>query len=89
LSPYLFCIALIPLTHELNRYKCGTERKISHLPYMDDRKLRGSSEEELRNVIRISKTINNNIKRSLSRKMCSSFKGGKFHRKKHIGNSGE
>jgi len=29
---------------------------------MDDRKLRGSSEEELRNVIRIVKTINNNIK---------------------------
>ena len=36
LSPLLFCIALIPLTNELNRADCGfqvhgTERKISHL----------------------------------------------------------
>jgi hypothetical protein len=41
LSPLLFCIALIPLTNELNRSKCGyqvygTERKINHLLYMDD-----------------------------------------------------
>jgi hypothetical protein len=33
--PLLFCIVLIPLTHELSRPKCwyheyGTERKISH-----------------------------------------------------------
>jgi hypothetical protein len=38
LSPLLFCIALIPLTNELNRADCGyqihgTERKISHLLY--------------------------------------------------------
>ena len=44
LSPLLFCIALIPLTNELNRADCGyqihgTERKISHLLYMDDLKL--------------------------------------------------
>jgi hypothetical protein len=36
LLPLLFCIALIPLTNELNRSKCGyqvygTERKINHL----------------------------------------------------------
>jgi hypothetical protein len=54
LSPLLFCISLIPLTHELNRSKCGyqvygTERKINHLLYMDDLKLIGRSEEELRN----------------------------------------
>ena len=46
LSPLLFCIALIPLTNELNRADCGyqvqeTERKISHLLYMDDLKLLG------------------------------------------------
>jgi hypothetical protein len=54
LSPLLFCIALIPLTNELNRSKCGyqvyrTERKTNHLLYMDDLKLIGRSEEELRN----------------------------------------
>jgi hypothetical protein len=54
LSPLLFCIALIPLNHELNRSNCGyqvygTERKINHLLYMDDLKLTGRSEEEIRN----------------------------------------
>jgi hypothetical protein len=46
LSQLLFCIALIPLTNELNRADCGypvhgTERKISRLLYMDDLKLLG------------------------------------------------
>jgi hypothetical protein len=58
LSPLLFCIALIPLTNELNRSKCGyqvygTERKINHLIYMDDLKLIGRSEEELRNETKL------------------------------------
>ena len=49
LSPLLFCITLIPLTNELNRADCGyqvhgTERKISHLLYMDDLKLLGRNE---------------------------------------------
>ena len=53
LSPLLFCIALIPLTNELNRADCGyqvhgTERKISHLLYMDDLKLLARNENELR-----------------------------------------
>jgi hypothetical protein len=46
LSPLLSCTALIPLTIELNRSKCGyqvygTERKINHLLYTDDLKLIG------------------------------------------------
>ena len=54
LSPLLFCIALIPLTNELNRADCGyqvhgTERKISHLLYMDDLKLLGRNENYLVN----------------------------------------
>jgi hypothetical protein len=53
----LFCIALIPLTHELNRSKCEhqvyeTERKISHLLHIDDLKLRRRREEELRYAIK-------------------------------------
>ena len=44
LSPLLLCIELTPLTNELNRVEYdyqvhGTERKISHLLYMDDLKL--------------------------------------------------
>jgi len=49
-----FCIALIPLTNELNRadfgYQVhGTERKISHLLYMDYLKLLGRNENDLKN----------------------------------------
>jgi hypothetical protein len=66
LSPLLFCIALIPLTRELNRSKCGyqvhgTERKINHLLYIDDMKRIGRSEEELGNVIKIVKTFSDDI----------------------------
>jgi hypothetical protein len=54
MPPLLFCIALIHLTKELNRSLCGyqvygTARKINHLLYMDDLKLIGRNEEELRN----------------------------------------
>jgi hypothetical protein len=60
LSPLLSCIALIPLTNELNRSKCGyqvylTEWTINHLLYTDDLKLMGRSEEELKNEIKIVK----------------------------------
>ena len=48
LSPLLFCVALIPLTYELNRadygyQEHGAERNVSHLLYMDDLKLLGRS----------------------------------------------
>jgi hypothetical protein len=62
LSPLLFCIAPIPLTHELNRAGCGyqvhgAERKISHLLYMDDLKLLSRSEEDVEKDIKIVKAI--------------------------------
>jgi hypothetical protein len=41
----------------------GAERKINHLLYMDDLKLIGRSEEELRNEIKIVKTFSDDIKR--------------------------
>jgi len=58
LSPLLFCTALIPLTNGLNRADCGcqvhvTERKISHLLYMDDLKLLGRNANGLKNKIKI------------------------------------
>ena len=62
LSPLLFCIVLIPLTNELNRVDCGyqvhgTERKISHLLYMDDLKLLGRNENELKNEMKLCKQL--------------------------------
>ena len=52
LSPLLYCIALVVLTDELNRADCvyqvhKTERKISHLLYMNDLKLLVRDEDEL------------------------------------------
>jgi len=66
LSPLIFCIALIPLTNELNRADCGyqvhgTERKISRLLYMDDLKLLGRNENDLKNEIKIVQTISKSI----------------------------
>jgi len=66
LSPLLFSIALIPLTNELNRAECGsqvhgTERKISHLLYMDDLRLLGRNENHLKNEMKIVQTISKYI----------------------------
>ena len=79
LSPLLFCIALIPLTNELNRADCGyqvhgTDRKISHLLYMDDLKLLGRNEIELNNEMKIVQTISNIYKYEFwFRKMCKNM----------------
>ena len=68
LLPLLFCIALIPLTNELNRADCGyevhgIERKIHvcHLLYMDDLKLLGRNENDLKNEIKIVHTISKDL----------------------------
>jgi hypothetical protein len=62
LLPLLLCTALIPLTNKLNRadydYQVhGTERKISHLLYMDDMKLLGRNENDLQNEIKFVQAI--------------------------------
>jgi hypothetical protein len=66
LSPLLFSTALIPLTNELKRTDCGyqvhgTERKICYLLYMDDLKLLGRNENDLKNEIKIVQTISKDI----------------------------
>jgi hypothetical protein len=96
LSPLLFCIALIPITNELNRSNCGyriygTERKISHLLYIDDLKLIERSEELLTNEIQIVKTLSNDIKMKFRWEKCARIclKRGKVYRKQHMGNTME
>jgi hypothetical protein len=96
LSPLLFCIALIPITHELNRSNCGyqihgTERKVSHLLYMDDLKLIGKSEEELTDEIQIVKTLSTDIKIKLGWEKCARIclKTARFIGNKHMGNTME
>jgi len=66
LSPLLFCRALAALTHELNKADCGyqvhkTERKISHLLYINDLKFLVRYEDKMENEIKIVKAIDIDI----------------------------
>jgi hypothetical protein len=58
---------------------------------LDDLKLIGRSERELRNEIRIVKTISNDMKRGTGLEKCArvSLECGKVHRKQRIGNTVE
>jgi len=63
----IFCTALITLTNELNRadfrYQVhGTGRKISHLLYMDDLKLLGRKENDLKNEMKTLQTTKQRYK---------------------------
>ena len=55
LSPLLFVIALIPLTHILKAtkhcYSFANKEKINHLLYMDDLKLYAKTKEELDSLV--------------------------------------
>jgi hypothetical protein len=89
-SPLLFCITLIPLTHELNRADCGyqvhgAERKINDLLYRDDLKLLSRSEEELKNKIHIVKATSKDINMNFgfeNAKIC--LKRGRVQKKTYI-----
>jgi len=96
LSPLLFCIALIPLTNELNRadygYQVhGTERKISQLLYMDDLKLLGRNENDLKNEMKIVQTISKDIdmKFGLEKYAKVCLKRGSVQSKMHVGSTFE
>jgi hypothetical protein len=73
LSPLLFCI---PLTTELNRADCGyqvhgTERKRSHLLYMDDPQLLNRNENDLQNEIKIVQGIRKDINTNFGLEKCA------------------
>jgi len=96
LSPLLFCMALIPVTNELNRADCGyqvhgTERKISHLLYIDDLKLLRRNENDLKNKIKIVQTISKDIHMNFGLEKCARIclKRGRVQSKMRIGNAFE
>ena len=98
LSPLLFCIALVPLTNKLYRADCGyqvhgTERKISHLLYMDDLKLLGTSrnENDLKNEMKIGQTISKDINMKFGLEKCARIclKRGSVQSKMHVGSTFE
>ena len=93
---YIFCIALIPLTNELNRADCGyqvhgTERKINHLLYTDDLKLLGRNGNDLKNEIKIVHTISKYLNMNFGFEKCARIclKRGRVQSKMHIGNTFE
>ena len=55
LSPLLFVMCMIPLTHFLRksktRYTFGGGEKINHLLFMDDSELSGKSENEIKRLV--------------------------------------
>jgi len=96
LSPLLICIALIPFTNELNRADCGyqvhgTERKISHLLYMDELKLLGKNENDLKNEIKIVQTISKYMNMNFGLEKCARIciKSGWVQSKMHTGSTFE
>jgi len=96
LSPLLVYIAHIPLTKEQNRadfgYQVhGTERKIIHLLSMEDMKLLGRNEFDVKNGITIVKTISKYINMNFLLEKCGSIclKGDSVQNNMHIGSTFE
>ena len=94
LLPLFFCIALIPLINELNRADCGyqihgTERKISHLLYMNDLKLLGRNENELKNEMKIVQTVSKDMNMNFGLEKCARIclKRGSGQSKLHVGST--
>jgi hypothetical protein len=92
----MLCIALIPLTNELNRADCGyqvhgNEMKISHLLYMDGLKLVGRNENNLKSEIKIVQIINKDINMNFGLEKCARkcLKRGRVQSKMHIGSTFE
>jgi hypothetical protein len=95
LSPLFFSIATIQLTNKLNKADCGypvhrTERKISHLLYMDDLKLLGRI-DDLENEIKIVKAISKDVNMNFGVENCATvcLQIGGAHSKLCIGRTYE
>ena len=92
----IFCVALIPLTNELNRADCGyqvhgTERKVSHLLYMDDLKLLGRNENDLENEMKTVQAISKDMNMKFGLEKCARIclKRGSVQSKMNVGSTFE
>lgn len=80
-SPLLFCIAMAPISHAINSLKCGYKTafgksknmqiELSHLFYMDDLKLYGSSLESLTEMVEMVDTVSTAINMKMNTKKCA------------------
>ena len=74
LSPLLFCLALVPLSYELNNTGYGHniyEEKINHLFSMDDLKLYGKNDYELEGLLRTVKKFSDDIGMTFGLDKCT------------------
>ena len=85
LSPLLFCLALVPLTSEINANGCGYKMNrnrvpVSNLLYMDDLKLYVSSDDQPQGELQIVKQFSEDIKITFGLDKCAeaSFKQSKL-----------
>lgn len=92
LSPLLFCMALIPLSHELQEapqgYKLPEDQKLEHLLYMDDLKLYARDYRELQQLIQIVKNFSLDVNMDLGLEKCGKtmFNRGKLAQTENINN---
>ena len=91
ISPLLFCMALNPLSTELNRTGCGyrmstgngrtaKRQHISHLLYMDDLKLYGRNGNQLDGLSLTVRTFSDDIRMKFGLDKCAiaQFVNGKL-----------
>jgi len=85
MKPLLFCIRLIPLKEQSNKLNTGyeehtTKTKVSHIPYVDDLKLTGKTEEELQRQMQVVRTFSDYIHMEFGPDKCAkiAFKRGKL-----------
>ena len=83
LSPLLFCLCLIPLTHELNHTGYGyriSEKTINHLFYMDDLKIYAKDDGELEGLLKTVKQFSDDIGMEFGLEKCAkaSFTKGRL-----------
>jgi len=90
LSPLLFCLALIPLTNMLNRqnigFKIEDNNKVNHLLYIDDLKLFGKDDCQLKQSLTIVKEFSDDIKMEFGLDKCAmiALKRGKIIKSQNI-----
>ena len=83
LSPLLFTMSLNPLCQELQKtgygYQLDKQTKISHLFYVDDLKLYGTSDSQLNGLISTVKKVSDDIQMEFGLDKCAkaTFKRGK------------
>ena len=74
LSPLLFVICMIPLTHALckakAKYTLGGGEKINHLLFMDDLKLYGKSENKIKGSVSTVAVFSQDIGMEFGIKKC-------------------